>query len=237
MNDLSIIISVLFVIVTLLTAWQFYNASGKSKTVLAFISAWLILQALIGLTGFYQNTQSFPPRFILLIGPGIILSVLILVSKRNRNFIDSFSLRKLTLLHTVRIPVEITLFFVYTAKLVPLIMTFEGNNYDIISGLTAPVIYYLFFIKKKIANTVLLAWNFICLGFLINILVIAVLAAPTPFQQLAFDQPNIGVTFFPFVWLPGFVVPIVLVSHFIAIRQLVKNRDHAASIKNIVHSI
>ena len=64
----------------------------------------------------------------------------------------------------------------------------------------------------------------LCLGLLLNILVIAILSAQTPFQKFAFDQPNIGVTFFPFIWLPGIVVPIVLISHLAAIRQLIENR-------------
>lgn len=227
MNNPSIIISMLFVAITLLTVWQFYNASHKSKTVIICLSVWLILQAIIGSTGFYQVTRSLPPRFVLLIGPGLILSVILLLTKRGRYFIDTLNIRKLTLLHAVRIPVEITLYFVYTAKLIPLLMTFEGNNYDIISGLTAPVIYYFVFVKKKMGNTALLAWNFVCLGLLINVLVIAILSAQTPFQTLAFDQPNIGVTIFPFVWLPSVVVPLVLVSHLAAIRQLIKNRSLA----------
>src|SRR5687768_16392808 len=98
-------------------------------------------------------------------------------------------------------------------------MTFEGNNFDIISGCTAPLIFYLVFFSKKLGHKALLAWNFICLGLLVNVLVIAILSAETPFQKLAFDQPNIGVTFFPFIWLPCIIVPIVLFSHLAAIRQ------------------
>jgi hypothetical protein len=41
-----------------------------------------------------------------------------------------------------------------------------------------------------------------------------------PFQQFAFDQPNIAVLYFPFIWLPSCVVPLVLLSHLAAIRQL-----------------
>ena len=230
MNNLSNIISILFVAVTLLTVWQYYNAANKSKTVIVFMLIWLVLQGVIGVTGFYQATQSFPPRFVVLIGPGLLLSVLLLLTKGGRNFIDTLNIRKLTLLHAVRIPVEITLYFVYTANLIPLLMTFEGNNYDIISGITAPVIYYLVFVRKKLSNTALLVWNFACLALLINVLVIAILSAQTPFQKLAFDQPNIGVTFFPFIWLPSVVVPIVLVSHLAAIRQLIKNRKQVESV-------
>jgi len=46
-----------------------------------------------------------------------------------------------------------------------------------------------------------------------------------PFAQLfAFDQPNIAILYFPFVWLPSFIVMTVLFSHLISIRRLVKNK-------------
>ena len=236
MNDLSVFIPILFVIITGLTVWQFYNASGKSKIVLSCLSIWLMLQTIIGLTGFYQAPQGFPPRFVLLIGPGLLFTALLFLTQRGRHFVDSLDIRRLTLLHAIRIPVEITLYFVFVAELIPEVMTFEGNNYDIISGLTAPVIYYLVFVARKLGNKALLVWNVICLGLLINILVIAILSAQTPFQQLAFDQPNIGVTIFPFVWLPSVIVPIVIISHLATIRQLMMNRKPIVA-KEIQHSL
>jgi hypothetical protein len=240
MRHLPVFIPLLFIITTLLTAWQFYRAANKSTPVIVTILSWLVLQGIIGLTGFYRVTSSLPPRFALLIGPGLILSVLFVTTRRGRNFLDTLNIRKLTLLHAIRVPVEITLYYLCAEKYIPVLMTFGGNNYDIISGLTAPVMYYLVFVVKKFNNTTLLVWNFACLGLLINILVIAILSAPTPFQQLAFDQPNVGVSFFPFTWLPSLVVPIVLVSHLSAIKQLIKNRkqvagavfDHAPKLAN-----
>ena len=228
MNHLPISITVLFVIVTLLTLWQFYNAANKSKVVLAILSGWLLFQAVIGLSDFYQVTHTMPPRFIVLIGPGVLAVALLLLTKAGRAFLDSLNIRKMTLLHTIRIPVEITLYYVFVAKLIPELMTFEGRNFDILSGLSAPVIYYLVFVSKKLNHKALIAWNFICLGLLINIVVIAFLSAQTPFQRLAFDQPNIGVTYFPLVWLPSFVVPIVLLSHLASIRQLWFKRSSVA---------
>jgi hypothetical protein len=112
-------------------------------------------------------------------------------------------------------------------------MTFEGRNFDIISGITAPFIYYFGFIKNKIPQTVLLAWNFICLALLINIVMNAVLSAPFTFQQFAFDQPNIAIFYFPFVWLPCCVVPIVLFSHLATIRQLLVKQTKKIEKKNI----
>jgi len=222
MSNIPIIISMLFVVTAFLTVWMFYKASGNSKPLLMGILAWMLFQATISLTGFYQISNSIPPRFLLLIGPGIIISILLFVTKWGKEFIDNLDLKALTIMHSVRIPVEITLYFVYSAGLIPVLMTFEGNNFDIISGITAPLIFYFVFIVKKLNRTALLIWNILCSGLLLNVVVIALLSAQTPFQKLAFDQPNIGVTFFPFVWLPSVVVPIVLIGHLAAIRQLLK---------------
>jgi hypothetical protein len=100
-------------------------------------------------------------------------------------------------------------------------MTFEGRNFDILSGITAPFIYYFGFIKNKLDKKIILAWNFLCLGLLINIVGIALLSAPFPFQKFAFSQPNIALAYFPFVWLPCCIVPLVLFSHLVTIRQLI----------------
>jgi hypothetical protein len=101
-------------------------------------------------------------------------------------------------------------------------MTFEGRNFDILSGITAPFVYWLAFRSGKINRPLLIIWNVFALLLLINIVVHAFLSFPTPFQQLAFEQPNRGVQYFPFIWLPTIVVPIVLFSHLASLWQLLK---------------
>ncbi len=180
----------------------------------------MLITELLGATGFYQKLGTFPPRFILLLAPTILFVLILFIKKKSRKFIDSLSIQYLTIVHIVRIPVEIALYFAFLSGLIPDLMTFEGYNYDVLSGITAPIIYYLVFVRKTIGPKGLLIWNIACLALLINILVIAALSAQTPFQQLAYDQPNIGVTYFPFVWIPAVIVPIVLFSHLASIRQL-----------------
>jgi hypothetical protein len=92
-------------------------------------------------------------------------------------------------------------------------MTFEGRNFDIISGITAPLIYYFGYHQKVLSNKLMLTWNILCIGLLLNIVINAVLSAPFAFQQFAFEQPNIAVLYFPFNWLPSLVVPLVLFAH------------------------
>ncbi|MTI31968.1 hypothetical protein [Xanthovirga aplysinae] len=217
MENISTPLSIFFILTTIATVVQFYRASGYSKKVLWIILVLMVFQLIIGLSGFYQT----PPRFLLLLPPNILMVLFLFLTRGGRAFIDSLDLKKLTLLHTVRIPVEITLYYVFLSKLIPVNMTFEGNNFDIIAGITAPIIYYLVFVTGKASRTLLLVWNFLCLALLLNVLTFAVLSAQTPLQKLAFDQPNIGVTYFPFVWLPTIIVPIVFLSQLAGIRQLI----------------
>jgi hypothetical protein len=225
MQTLPFYVHVLFALITLITAFIFWRAANGNKILLVILLVWLGIQTILGISGFYLVTDTIPPRFLLLPGPPILLIAILFLTKKGRRFIDSLNIRILTLLHIIRIPVEIILFSLFLHHLIPVDMTFEGNNLDIISGVTAPIIYYLVFRAKKLNYKVLIAWNIVCLALLINVVTIAVITAPFPFQQFAFDQPNIGVLYFPFVWLPGIVVPIVLFSHLATLRQLIKSRS------------
>lgn len=225
MGNLPFYINVVFGLTTILTVLIFVKASNNSIATLVILLAWLGGQAALGLSGFYTLTKGFPPRFILLGLPALVCILVLFATAKGRKYIDSLNIRGLTILHIVRIPVEIVLYWLFLYKAVPKIMTFEGRNFDILAGLTVPLVFYLAFIKKRVGRGLLLAWNFICICLLLNIVVLAILSAPFPFQQLAFDQPNIAVLYFPFVWLPCCVVPLVLFSHLASIRHLFKRKE------------
>lgn len=224
MENLPLYISLIFGLTTLLTVFIFFKATNNSVITLVILLAWLALQGFLSVTGFYTVTSGLPPRFILLGLPALIFIISLFTTTKGRKYIDNLNIKTLTILHIIRIPVEIVLFLLFINKVVPKLMTFEGRNFDIVAGLTAPLIFYFGFIKKQLSKTVVLLWNFICIGLLLNIVVIAVLSAPFPVQQLAFDQPNIAILYFPFTWLPCCVVPLVLLSHLTTIRQLLNNR-------------
>ncbi|HZF63365.1 MAG TPA: hypothetical protein VEZ55_02715 [Chitinophagaceae bacterium] len=225
MEHLPLTVSSLFVATTLLTVFFLVKASGFSKKLMIVIAAWLALQAIISKTGFYLFTNSLPPRFLLAVVPAFIAIALLFLTPAGKRFVKSLNPKDLTLLHIVRIPVEICLFLLFLNKAVPAAMTFEGSNFDIVSGITAPLVYYFFFVKRNLPVKAVLMWNTACLLLLINIIVTASLAAPFPFQQLAFDQPNVAVLHFPFVWLPSFIVPAVLLAHLASIKHLLSNRS------------
>ena len=220
MNAIPLFVPAFFGLVTLATLVFFFYATNRSKTAISAALAWLIFQSAMGISGFYLFTSAMPPRFVFSVGPPLLIISLLFITKRGRVFIDSLNLKTFILLHVIRIPVELALFALFSFKVIPELMTFDGRNFDILSGVTAPFIYYFGFVKQGLGNRIILLWNLICLGLLINIVIIAILSAPFQFQKLAFDQPNIAVLYFPYVWLPSFIVPVVLFSHLVSIRSI-----------------
>jgi len=198
------------------------SSANYHKRFMRLLIAWMIAQSVLALTGFYTVFDTTPPRFPLMIAPALVAIVYCLATNHGTHFLLTLDIRKLTLLHVVRLPIELVLYGLYLEKLLPEIMTFEGWNPDILSGISAPIIYYFAFRNNQVNKTMLIVWNLACLVLLVNIVVIAILSAPTPFQKLAFDQPNIAIGYFPFVLLPCFLVPAVLLAHVASLRQLLK---------------
>jgi len=237
MENLQILTGLLFILTVALLVIFFYKVSIKSKTGLLIMLAWVLLQSIISISGFYQKNSTNPPRIIFLILPPAILIIILFASGRGRQFINQLNPGMLTLLHMVRIPVELVLYGLYLEKEVPQLMTFAGGNYDIVSGLTAPLIYYFGFVKKIFGRWTLLIWNIICLCLLFSIVFHAVLSTPSALQQFGFDQPNVAILHFPFTLLPAFIVPMVLFSHLAGIRYLYLHRfgHQAYQKRTVVH--
>lgn len=227
-EGLPFYVELVFFLTTLLSVWFLISAARKAgatsfpyRTLVFLLPLWLLFTGYLSTTGFYRVPDAIPPRVVAFgVFPSILVIGIYFIAFRD--FVDRLPLSRLTLLHIVRIPVELVLFWLYQNGQVPIQMTFEGWNVDILSGITAPIIYLLAFRNGSVNKTLLILWNLAALGLLINIVTIAVLSFRSPFQQIAFDQPNVGVTFLPFIWLPAIIVPIVLFAHIAALYKLLR---------------
>jgi hypothetical protein len=230
-DDLPTYISLTFGLTTFMSLQLFIGAIKKSNfeqtrkmatPIFMGLILWLTVQAVLTYKNVYKSDpNSFPPK-IMLIGilPTILTIIFLFATSSGRRFIDSLPIKHLTCIHTVRIPVEMVLFWLFLNKVIPQLMTFEGRNFDIFAGITAPFLAYYGWTKQGLRRQIILIWNIACLGLLANIVVNAILSVPSPIQKFAFDQPNIAILNFPFSWLPTFIVPMVLFCHLAAIRQL-----------------
>lgn len=221
METLPLYISGTFVL-TVLAAILLFTKASSTRWLILVLLGWLVLTGVLTWMGFFQVTDTQPPRFLVVVLPPLLCCIVLFSTPKGRAWLDTFDLKTLTLLQTMRIPVEIVLYWLFLYQLTPELMTFEGRNMDILSGITAPVVYYIAFVRNKWRHELLLVWNIITFCILLFTVSNGILSAPSPIQQFAFEQPNVAVLLFPFIWLPAVVVPIAYYAHLISIRQLWK---------------
>ncbi|MBL0739727.1 hypothetical protein [Chryseolinea lacunae] len=222
-----------FIVVTLVTYAAFFQMLRQSlqaapleilqkqkvfRNSLLAVSAWALVSAGLALSGLLADFSSLPPKmFIVLVVPLVVI-VAVVRTKTVGILLAHTNASALIKLQGFRIAVEFLLWALFIQNLAPVQMTFEGRNFDIVSGLTALPMAWLV-AQKKMSSMGILIWNLLCLGLLINIVAVAVLSMPTPLRHFMNEPANTIVAHFPEVWLPALLVPMAYGLHFLSIRK------------------
>lgn len=208
---------IIFLFITLAAFLLFFFATNQSKVVLVFFLVWGIIVGLLALSGFYKNMEAILPRPLFIMIPIIVYVVYFYRELR----IESSKFNYLLAIHGLRLPVELVLYSLFLQGKVPIVMTFEGWNYDILTGISAIILLsYILISKKQLPQRFFQVWNILGIIVLMIIVVTAILSIPLPIQQFGFSQPNVAVLHFPYAFLPAIVVPIVLLAHLLALKEL-----------------
>lgn len=234
-EPLYIPITFLAVVVTtfgfLLYALKVASPGKKDFTptvVATFIIIILFVSSILSYTGFLEDYDAMPPRLPVVLFLEIACIIGIFASAKGRDFIKKMPITTLTHIHIIRVPVEIVLWWLFKEHVIDSILTFEGNNYDIIVGISAPFAgLFLVGLRSK-SQFGAIVWNIAGIVLLANIVYYAISCAPYPFQSMCFEIPNTFIFRFPYIWLPVFVVPAVLFCHIASIYKLLaeKNNDY-----------
>ena len=113
----------------------------------------------------------------------------------------------LVVAQTFRILVEVLIHESSTIGLAPRQMTWQGYDFDIVTGITALVLAPF---ARSAPMSLVVAWNCLGLTLLLWVVGIAAVSFPTPFQLLRPDST--WLTLFPYVWLPSVLVTAALLG-------------------------
>lgn len=202
------------------TSWNVLSKRRVSRLILGTILVWLAFVSIWSASGTMDNFENFPFNFApVLVVPLVTIVLLVIFSKGLKQILEQIPPDRIVVLQNFRVPVEILLWLLFVASMLPEHLTFEGRNFDILAGLTAPFVAWGLR-KNRISKTIAILWNFACLGLLINIVTIAFLSTPSPIRMF-FEEPSSRVVaLFPISFLPGFLVPLAYTLHFFSLKQL-----------------
>ena len=240
-NGIFIILLSIFCIFSFKTIYQLaLEDQGLTKDLInkrlsqfyKILIIWIGLISILSLLGIFINFNSLPPRLAIVLLISFIIFIIFSFTKSFSASIPHFSLVFLVGSNVYRILVEFMIYNSYLDGLMPIQMTYEGQNYDILTAISAPFVAYLIRKKNTLATQVTFIWNLLSFGLLINVITIAVLSFPGPTRYF-FNEPSQKIVAeFPFVFLPSIIVVYAFVCHIIIFRKLYLLKINASK-KNI----
>jgi hypothetical protein len=213
---LATVAAVLAALVLLIAIAARHARRPFPRAALVGLAGWLAVTGFLAAAG-VTELDGGPPRVVLL---AIIATTALTVVAHRCRIADHLSPAHVIALQLFRLPVELVLWRLYVDGSIPIQMTFEGRNFDVLVALTAIPVALL--VARGASHRVVLGWHLFGLAMLVNIVVTAMLSTPGPLRVFTNEPANVIVGELPFVWLPALLVPIAFASHVVGIRQALK---------------
>jgi hypothetical protein len=197
------------------------SAEQQKKFIRNFLIAffgWFVLIYIWSRFGIFRNFELFPFNAAPVIVLPLIMILFFTFSKSVKEILPHIPQENIIKLQVFRFYVEVLLWALFASALLPVQMTFEGRNFDVITGVTAMGVAWLI-TKNKFPKLAIILWNIMGLGLLVNIVIIALLSMPTPFRYFMNEPANTIVTEFPISLLPAFLVPLAYMLHILSLRK------------------
>lgn len=191
------------------------------------IIAWLALSGALAQAGWLAVWDARPPRLPLIPLAGMAAVVAAHRTALLRRLLDATPRHWPVAMQTFRIGVELAFLGLYLAGGAPQQVTFEGRNFDVLVGVTAPFIA-LAIRQGRLAPGAVVAWNVLGLAILSNTIFTTLSSTPGPVHLDWPGMPFTGFGHWPFVWIPGFLAPLAIFLHIFSIRQNLALRRSAA---------
>ena len=183
------------------------------------IAGWAALITTVARSGVLSSFDARPPRLMFVVGAAMALFVYTTRRSVVPRLLDAAPRTWLVALQSMRAAIELVLWGLFATGSFPIHLTFEGRNFDVLVGLSAPVVAYAV-ARGRLGSRGLVAWNVVSLGLLANIVFMAVTTLPGPLHLSWPGVPSTVVTTVPYVLLPGFLVPVALFGHVLSLRQV-----------------
>lgn len=184
------------------------------------MGVWLIYVHLVGASGVLK-VFSLPPRMpIFLILPAFMMIFWFFRAKKFKPIFNAFPTSLTVYYQSFRIFVELLILGTAIEGLGPYLATFEGRNFEILAGLSAPIIGYLAYTRKTIGPMAVIVWNICGLLLLANIVFIFLSASAFP-EFWGFAEPPFTPEFTntPYIYIASVFMPSAVFMHVFSIRK------------------
>ena len=229
-DDPAVLIFLLLPIVLLaaltwaaVVAWR---RDGRSRAAAGRVGATCAIAGMLWMSLTWQTAENgvlrqwgrTPPPFAIFVVAILALALLIALTPLGAHIARHVALWALVAIQGFRLPLELAMHTLYERGIMPEQMSYSGRNFDIVTGISAIAVAALAATGRG-GRRLVMAWNILGLGLLLNIIIVAILSTPRV-QYFGPDRLNTFVTYTPFVWLPAVMVLAALAGHLLVFRAL-----------------
>ena len=218
----SILVFGLFAFASLKASANEQEQKQAVKIILAYV-VWMIFVSGLGFSGILGDFSSMPPKMMIFFVINLFTSIAFAFSSVGTQIIKNIPIAAIIGFQSMRILVEIGIWRANKEGLAPIQMTFEGYNFDIITGILSLVLIPI--LLKNPSKKIVALWSVVGVGLLVTILTIAILSLPLPIRVFLNEPANVWVTRMPYILLPGVLVHLAIVGHILVIRWLVAKNN------------
>lgn len=198
----------------------------------AVLLAWFVLLIALGATGLFATANGGTPA----IGAAVVLPIIAgLIAARYsaavRAFIAEVPLSGLAVIHVGRL-FAIFFLLLYAEARLPQTFALVAGWGDIVIAVAAPFVAWAVYRRAAGARGLALTWNTLGIADLIMAVTFGVGSAVDSPVRFLYEAASSGtMSLLPWLIVPGFMVPLYLMTHLTIFRRLFRRREMLGSLR------
>lgn len=204
------------------TWFVIYLGSKRSSVAFPILAALLIWYAAVvvfGRMGFFAQRPLFAPNlmfaFILL----FILGKKVLSLPRLNQILLQVPTNWLIAVQVFRL-MGVGFITLYMMKVLPGQFAIPTGVGDIIIGVSAPLVAYIYTLGKSFSKSLAVLWNYLGIADLVMAISLGILTYPEPLHVIQTKVSNLPIALYPLVIIPVFAVPLSILLHVFTLKAL-----------------
>ncbi len=182
------------------------------------IAGLMAFQYWMAAQGRLHNWDAKPPTINILIVVTTLFTLRLAFSKTGAEMASRLPFAALIGFQAFRLILELGMHQAALEGTMPVQMSFSGDNFDIVTGVTA-IFVAILAAKGAAPRWLLVVWN--AMGFLLLVTIVGIAVASTPvFAAFGRNRLNTFIAYPPFIWLPCVLVQAALLGHILVWRKL-----------------
>jgi hypothetical protein len=206
-----------FVVVAVIAVSAAYLPRRTTFAIIVGLAIWLAYVGLFSSLGYMRDASLRPPGIVWVVGPVGVFVVFVASSNIGARVAAAIPLWLILGFESFRIGVELLIHRLWEDGLVPKLLTYAGGNVDMFVGLSAPIFAWIA-TTGRFGLRLAMAWNVLGLLSLANVAASSMLTGPL--KLISTEVPNVAMGFFPYTFIPGFLAPLAVTLHVLAIRAI-----------------